>query len=54
MKTFICDNCGEEKEFAEDLDEEAKEEACRDFGIEDTDSPDVAIICDDCYNNLFN
>jgi hypothetical protein len=51
VPTFRCDECGEEFECARS-DDEARAEAKLKYGIDDVDSPEVAVVCGDC-NDAF-
>lgn len=50
MKKFRCECCGEVFEEIMGAEEEAREEAARDFPGEDVE--DMAIVCDDCYTAI--
>ena len=49
---FWCDECGMiyNKRLPED---EAQAEALELFGITDVTDPEIALICDDCFKEIF-
>lgn len=49
-KTYVCEDCGGTFEYGWS-DEEAHEEAVENFG-RDGHAPDMALVCDDCYNAI--
>lgn len=51
-ETYRCAACG--REFAKARsDDEAENEALRDFGVPNAASdPEMAVVCDDCYRAM--
>jgi hypothetical protein len=48
-ETFVCEQCG--GTFPMGDDEEAQAESVENFGVRG-DAPGMAIVCDDCYNQI--
>ena len=47
---YVCEGCHQEF-FTEQDDEIAQAEAVKNFGRRG-DSPDMAVVCDDCYKGI--
>lgn len=53
VDTYTCEHCHNTYESGWS-DEEAADEAKDLWGIESTKAPDIAVICDDCFNAMMS
>lgn len=59
MKSYTCESCGGSF-ICESSDEDKEKEFEKNFGkkLEEVNTEEVSVVCDDCYNlmmaNLFN